>query len=425
MPTNQLGLAFTAANDDAVGAIDRSIDEYLGMGRDTGRYLKDALTADPAMVMGLVLRGYFFKLMGLPALLPRAGQALEAARAKSDAATQRERLHVSALAAWCAGDFEGAIAAWEAILRDFPHDVLALRLASHLYFYLGDSAGIRDSVARVMPAWDAAMPGYAYLLGIHAFGLEETGDYRAAEKSGRTAVELNPRDRWAVHAVAHVMDSEERYAEGLEWLEALEPHWSGAHNFRYHLLWHRALMHLGRGEHEQALALYDERLWDPESDEYLDLCNDASLLARLELAGVDVGDRWQAVADKVDKQVDTRVLAFVDAHYVLALAAAGRSERVAQVLQAIGRYAADSRETTARVTAEVGSTLCEALVAWRAQDFERVVAALTPVRAKMSRIGGSHAQRDLITQVLTASANAAGRTDVARAILTAKRKKGG
>ena len=417
MPANALGLTFTAANDAAVAAFDHAIEEYLSMGRDTGRHLKDALTADPAMVMGLVLRGYFFKLMGVPALLPRASQSLSAAQAAAAAATGREQQHVAALASWCAGDFESAIAKWEAILREHPRDVLALRLASHLYFYLGESAGIRDSVERVLPAWEPAMPGYGYLLGIHAFGLEETGDYRAAEKAGRAAVALNPRDRWAVHAVAHVMDSEQRYDEGIAWLEALEPHWSAAHNFRYHLWWHRALMYLGRSEPDRALAIYDERLWDPASDEYLDLCNDASLLARLELAGVEVGDRWQAVADKVDKLVDTRVLAFIDAHYVLALAAAGRHERAAQVLQALERYAADGRETSARVTAEVGRTLCEAMVAWRAEDFGRVVALLEPVREKVVRIGGSHAQRRLVTQILAASAKQAGRADLARAIL--------
>src|SRR5205814_9648459 len=138
---------------------------------------------------------------------------------------------------------------------------------------------------------DPAVAGYGYLLGLHAFGLEETGDYRAAEREGRKAVEINPRDAWGVHAVAHVMDSEDRYREGIEWLSSLESHWNAANNFRYHLWWHRALMHLAQGELDEALALYDERMWDPESDEYLDLCNDAALLARLEIAGAVVGER--------------------------------------------------------------------------------------------------------------------------------------
>lgn len=417
MPTNPSGVALTAANDAAVAAFDRAVDAYLALGRDTGRHLKEALAADPDMVMAHALRGYFFQLMALPALLPRARQALAAAEEKCAGATPRERLHVAALKAWCEGNLEGALESWEAILREHPCDILALKLANHIHFYLGDSAGVRDSVSRVLPAWNVSMPAYGYVLGMHAFGLEETGDYRAAERAGRAAVEMNPRDAWAVHAVAHVLDSEDRYREGIRWIASLEEHWSGANNFRYHLWWHRALMHMGVGEHDEALALYDERMWDPASDEYLDLCNDAALLARLELAGLDVGDRWQALADKVEKQVDTRVLAFIDAHYVLALAAAGRVERARAVLDALATSARDPHDTTARVTAEVGLALCGAIVAWRSEDFSSAADSLASLRATTQRIGGSHTQRDLIAQILVAAAIGAGRLDFARGLL--------
>lgn len=417
MPANSHGLMFSAANEAAVGAFDRTVDEYLAFGRDTGRHLKDALAADPEMVMAHVLRGYFFNLMALPALVKRAQQALAAAESKSNAATARERIHVAALKAWCEGNLEVALRSWEAILLEHPRDILALKLANHVHFYLGDSVNVRDSVARVLHAWDPSVSGYGYVLGLHAFGLEETGDYRVAEQQGRKAVEINPRDAWGVHAVAHVMDSEDRYREGIEWIRSLEPHWNAANNFRYHLWWHRALMHLARGKNEEALALYDERMWDPASDEYLDLCNDVALLARLELAGVDVGERWQALADKVEKQVDTRILAFIDIHYVLALAAAGRCARARQVLEALAQYAREGSCTTAQVTAEVGHALCEAMVAWREEDFARAVASLAPARSRMHRIGGSHTQRDLITQILVAAAIGAGRVDLARAVL--------
>ena len=298
---------------------------------------------------------------------------------------------------------EAAAEAWEAILRDQPRDILALKLANHIHFYLGASAAIRDSVARVLPAWDAAVPGYSYLLGMHAFGLEETGNYAAAEKRGRHAVELNPRDAWATHAVAHVLDSQRRYGEGIEWISSLEPHWNAANNFRYHVWWHRALMHLALGEHDAALAMYDEKIWDSQSEEYLDLCNDVALLARLELKGVDVGDRWQALADKIEKNADTRSLAFIDAHYVLALAAAGRSARVEALLKDLQRYAREGTETTARVTAEVGMPLCEAMAAWRAGDLAQVKTKLGAVRDRVIRVGGSHTQRDLFTQILAAA----------------------
>ena len=404
---NELGLQLTAANADAVAAFDRTIAEYLRFGRDTGKHLKAALTGDPDMPMAHVLRGYFFQLMRIPALLPKAGEEAAAAEKHADRVTARERLHIDALKAWCAGDFETAIGAWETILKKHPRDVLALKLASHLHFYLGDSRNVRDCVARVLPAWDESVPGYGYLLGMHAFGLEETGNYRAAERRGRKAVELNPEDAWAVHAVAHVLDSERRFDEGVEWIGSLEPHWRGANNFRYHLWWHRALMQLARGEHERVLELYDQSIWDPQSDEYLDLCNDAALLARLELRGVDVGDRWQALADKVEKQCDTRSLAFIDAHYALTLAAAGRTDRLATLLAGLKDYAGKTKETTARVTAEVGLPLCQAVTAWRAGDHARVCETLAPLRDRLIRIGGSHTQRDLFAQILAASQGAA------------------
>ena len=399
---NHLGLEVTAASDTAVAAFDRTVTEYLGMGRNSGQHLKEALAADPDMVMAHVLRGSFFKLMAAPPLLPRAAQALAQAQAHAQSITPRERTHVAALAAWCAGDLTGAVAAWEEILRDFPRDILALRLAHYLHFYSGDSVAMRDSVARVLPAWDPALPGYGFVLGMHAFGLEETGDYAAAEKAGRAAVEMNPCDAWAVHAVAHVMDSAARPREGVEWLQSLEPSWSAGHNFRYHLWWHRALMHLALGDHAGALALYDERLWDPSSDEYLDLCNDAALLARLELRGVDVGSRWQPLADKVEAQAATRVFAFIDAHYALTLAAAGRFERAQALLAALADYAAGARDTQAQVMRDVGLPLCEALVAWRRGECDSAALKLARVRPGLHRIGGSHTQRDLFLQILAA-----------------------
>lgn len=418
MHADRRGLPLTASNADAVAAFDATVDAYLGFARDTGDRLKTTLKADPAMPLAHVLRGSFFLLMGKPGLLPKAAEASAAANRGLDGATPRERGHAAALAGWCAGDFERALRQWEAILVDAPRDVLALKLAHYLHFYLGESHAMRDSAARILHAWDESVPGYAAVLGMHAFGLEESGAYEAAERTGRRAVELNPDDPWAVHAVTHVMEMQDRAREGVEWLRGLERHWDACNNFRYHLWWHRALMHLGLGEPEAALALYDERVWDPASDEYLDLCNDAALLQRLELAGLDVGDRWAAVAEKVRRQLDARILVFIDAHYALALAAAHDRDAAAGLLAAIRAGATGGAGTTAAIAAEVGTALCEGVVAYRAGDWAVAVERLAPARARLQRIGGSHAQRDLFTQVMIDAATRAGRIELARAILS-------
>lgn len=396
-PTDQWGNDVTAAGADAVRALDKTLMSYLALDRETGPLLKDALAADPDMVMAHCLKGYFFLLMASGPLRDRVGKVLAAAEAGLEGALGREKTHVRALKHWLDGDVAGAVKAWEEILSENPLDVLALRLAHHAYFYMGAAGGMLASVEGVIDAWDEGAPGYGFVLGMRSFALEESGDYGAAEKAGRRAVEINADDPWAVHAVAHVMEIQGRHGEGVEWITGLEPHWGQANNFRYHLWWHRALMHLGRGEVDEALRLYDESLWDPESDEYLDLCNDVSLLLRLELLGVDVGDRWEALAEKAVSRIDDRMLAFIDCHVVAALAAAGQVDKAERMV--------DGMASAGGVFADVGATVSKALIAHRAGDYPAAARLLGEVRDTIVTIGGSHAQRNLFELLLDDAEN--------------------
>jgi tetratricopeptide (TPR) repeat protein len=353
------------------------------------------------MPMALCLQGYFMHLMGLPALAAKARSIYLSLQGISGMHS-REKAHIAALGAWCDGELERSCEILDGILRDHPRDFLALKLANYLYFYMGDAANVRDGPARALSEWDEHAPGYGHLLALHAFGLEESGDYAAAERAGRRATEINPADPWAVHAVAHVMEMQDRAAEGITWIETLAPHWDAANFFRFHLWWHLALMHWGAGRPEEALALYDARVWADGSSENLSLCNDISLLARLELAGVEVGDRWDAAAAVVREQAGGSVLAFVDAHYALALGEIPPLERGG---------------TTGRVHDSVGRAACEAAVAWRHRDHARVVEQLAPARKELWRIGGSHAQRDLFVLMLLDSARKSGNGELAKMLL--------
>jgi tetratricopeptide (TPR) repeat protein len=393
---DRLGLELSAASGEAARAFDETVWAYVGFSREPGVPLKRALQADPAMPMALCLQGYFFHLMGLPGLAAKARTVFESV-SKAEA-NPRERAHIAALGAWCDGELERTCEILDGILKDHPRDYLALKLANYLYFYLGDAANVRDGPARALKAWDEGAPGYGHLLALHAFGLEESGDYAAAERAGRRATEINPADPWAVHAVAHVMEMQDRADEGARWIEDLAPHWDAANFFRFHLWWHLALMRWSAGRPDEALALYDARVWADGSSENLSLCNDISMLARLELAGVDVGARWNAAADVVRAQAGGSVLAFVDAHYAMALGEVP---------------ALEDKGTTARVHGAVGRAACEAAVAWRRKEHARAVAALAPVRQDLHRIGGSHAQRDLFTLILLDSAKKSGNTALA------------
>ena len=418
MPTDQWGHEVTAASAEAVEALDKTLMSYLGLRTETGDRLKDVFDLDSEMPMANLTRGNFMSLFSFRMFDSKVDQSIagaEAAMAKHGA-TPREELHLAALKAWRAGDLRRTLALWEEILIDYPRDVLALRLAHFVHFYLGDSQNLRDSILRVMYAWDKDVPAYGYIKGLQSFGFEESGAYPAAEAAGREAVEINPEDVWATHSVAHVIEMMGRHEDGKEWLEGLCDNWGEVNNFQNHTWWHLALYYLENENFEKVLDLYDNKFRAEPTDDHIDLANAVSMLARLEMRGIDIGERWSELGDVCARHVDDHLFAFHDAHYLMALAAAGRDAEVDQMLASM---AAASKETTteAPVFAEVGLPLCRAIVASRKGDHGKAVDLLAPIRYQVYRIGGSHAQRDLFAQLLVHSALADGRHDLARALL--------
>ncbi len=183
MYRDQRGITYTAASQEAVDHFDATITEYVHFGTETGARLKETLAADPEFPMAHCLRGYFMQLFCIPALTEKAKQSLTKARdaGASLGISERERHHIEALGAWIAGDMHAALGHWESILLDHPLDMLAVKLSQFIHFYLGDSRRRRDSIARILYAWHPEVPGHANVLGMYAFGLEESGDYASAE----------------------------------------------------------------------------------------------------------------------------------------------------------------------------------------------------------------------------------------------------
>ena len=413
------GNPVTASGPLPVTLLDDAVESYLGFRKDTGERLKVVLTAEPDCALAHCLRGYFMMLFGQRAMVSRAQRSLEAAQAtaRSTGATSRETAHVAALATWVEGDFAGTTARWEAIAAEHPRDILALKLGQYGRFYSGESERMRDVLAGALPSWDAGVPGYGFVLGCHAFGLEETGDYVAAERVGREAVERNPADIWGAHAVAHVLEMTGRPHEGVAWVDSLQGNWAECNNFAYHAFWHRCLFLIELGALDRVFDLYDRDVRPESTDDLLDISNAVALLWRLEQAGVDVGNRWEELADRAQGHLDDHLLVFGDVHYLMALAAAGRADDAAHMVESMERYAAEGGETEAAVAGEPGFGLVQGLLAHRRKDYARAIEALLPVRHTIRRIGGSHAQRDLFEEMLINSVLRAGRFDQAKALL--------
>ena len=412
----------TASSRAAAEAFDSVVDDWLRFGRNTGDLLNSAAEADPDMAMTHCLQGYFFHIMGSAKLLPRARSSLQRAEAGAHGVSQREKMHVAALSAWCHGDLHRARDLLEQVLIEHPRDVLALKLVHFIHFYLGDVAQQRDSIARVMDAWDDTVPGYGYVLGMRAFGLEEAGEYETAEALGREAVERNADDIWAGHAVAHVFEMQGRHREGIDWIAANEAGWRNANNFAYHVWWHKALYHLALEEIEAVIDLYDRRIRADRSDDYLDISNAASLLLRLEIRGHPVGDRWDELADKAAARRHEHVLPFIDAHFMMPLAAKGMHTEAEDMLVSMRAWAAAHDDTVSPIMREVGIPLAEAVYAFGTGDYGAAVDLLLPIRYAVQRIGGSHAQRDIFQKILIEAALRDLRAPLARALLVERRE---
>ena len=388
-----------STNPAAGGLFNHALRSLAGFDADVVQRAQGVRDADPGFALGHCVFGYVMMLAYSRAAVAPAADALRAAEQNAAGATPREQAHVRALARWIGGDVDGALRQWEAVLAQFPRDILALRLAHANYFWLGRGDEMRASLERVAPRWGEDSGFMACL----AFALEESGEYAAAERYGRRAVELDPTEVWGAHAVAHVLEMQRRADEGIAWLAGLEPHWGGKGAFLHHLWWHRAMFHLARREYDAVLDLYDRRFRNLSSplvaalpDFHVDVQNAASMLARLELRGVAVGGRWEELADKAEARIGDVLSAWTVPHWMMALAATGRAAAAHAML-------ANLRGSDSAVMREVAAPVCEALLAHRRGHHGLVIAVMAPVLGRLRELGGSHAQRDVLVQIFSDS----------------------
>jgi tetratricopeptide (TPR) repeat protein len=330
----------------------------------------------------------------------------------------REQAHLAALQAWSGGDWYAAAGHWERLLLDYPRDLMALKLCQDMHFFLGNSEPLRDVIARVLPDWDEDLRGYGYLLGMYAFGLEECGDYRRAEDYGRRAVAIQPRDSWAIHAVAHVMEMENRLQEGIDWLNERREDWAQDSFFAIHQWWHLALYHFDSQQYDRVLQLYDQQIRREPSKLVLNLIDASSLLWRLALASdsIDLSSRAQELTSIWQPLAPDALSAFNDMHAMMAFVLAGDESAADTLLEAQQRGAAGD-DDYARVTRTLGLPVCRALQAFGRGQYAEVVALLLPIRYALQPIGGSHAQRDLCAMTLLEAALRGGQQRLAKALL--------
>ena len=414
MLTDRQSNRVTGATPEAVRHYDdglRAFNIYRG---DPIGSLDAAIASAPDFAQAHLLKGYILALATEPACtVAAAGIAAGLRPMRMD---DRERSQLVILDHLVAGNWGAAASAMDFHNMRYPRDLAALQCGHLMDFFRGSARDLRDRVARALPAWSADVPGYHSVLGFYAFGLEESGDYPRAEAIGRRAVELEPLDCWAHHAVAHVMEMQGRAEDGIGWMVAREPYWTGDTNFfKVHNWWHRALCHLDLDQMDQVWALYDGPIRGNRSQVAMDLVDASALLWRISVSGHDVGGRWNELADAWDAHADGTLYPFNDAHAVMAYLGAGREASVARVAAAQAS-AGNGTTDVARWIRNVGRPLVDGFSAFAHGHYGAAVEALHPVRFVAQQFGGSHAQRDVIDWTLTEAAIRGGMREVALAL---------
>jgi hypothetical protein len=408
------GHRVSGATPEAVRDLDRALEEFNLYRGDPVATIDRALAAAPKLTMAHVLKAYVLALATEPAATAQAAGIVAGARGLP--VDDREASHLVALEHLVAGRWEAAALELDAHNVRYPLDLLGLQAGHLLDFYRASSRVLRDRIARVLPRWSPGTPGHGVVLGMYAFGLEETGDYARAEAAGRQALDAQPLDAWAHHAVAHVMEMQGRAEDGIGWMAAREPTWAADDNFfKVHNWWHRALFHLDLGQAGEAWRLYDGPIRGGRSAVALDLVDASALLWRLALAGHDAGDRWAELAAAWDRHADGRLYPFNDWHAVMAYLGAGREADVDRLVAALEQTAAGDGDVAAWARSP-GLPLVRGFRAfWRGQ-YRECAASLYPARLIANRFGGSHAQRDVIDWTLTEAAVRGGLGDLAEAM---------
>lgn len=390
---NARGCAVSGATAAGLLAYERTLAALLRWRPGADVAIEQALQAAPRFVMAHVLRAYLGVCSREPRQIAAARDALAATAGL--AANARERRHLAALAAVFDDDYGGARACLDEILHQAPRDLLALHAVQSIDHLSGDATATLARTGRVLAAWPATLDGHRAAQSMHAIARVEAGDHRRGERMARAILAHDPLDLRTHHVMAHVFEMTDRAAEGRAWLWQRIDRFGLAREFSVHLWWHLALFDWSLGDLDAALQTYDRHIRGQRSTQIADLIDASSLLWRIALRGGDPGGRWHELAAAWAPHADDRFCSFSDLHAMLAFVGAGDWD-AAQRLERTLAHAQWLATRHAATTREIGLPACRALMAFGRGDDALAAGLLAGLPRSAQRLGGSHAQRDLL-----------------------------
>jgi tetratricopeptide (TPR) repeat protein len=416
MAEDGLGNPVSACSAVAVQGVEDFVSGFLGYETKAGNVMA-AAEADPEAILPTIYAGWSWMFLEAAGARRNAARYLDRAKGLLGSANARERLLVGQLESWIAGDIPKVQAIGEEILRAFPRDLATMKLHQYHSFNRGDFRAML-AITEHSAKEHSENPHFN---GMLAFGHEQLNNLDTAERAARKALRLKEKEPWAQHALAHVMLATGRVRDGIDFLDAAERTWVGLNSFMYtHNWWHKALFLISLGDEQAVFDAYDQHVWSMEKSYSQDQVNAISLLARMELAGMDVGPRWQELATWLAPRARDTIQPFLTIQYLYGLARAGCSE-ADTLMAAVEDKAMTSTAFDRLVWHDVALPGCRGVLAHARGDYRLAAHWLAISNPRIVEIGGSHAQRDLFEQLLLDARLKLGHWQDAHAMLEMRR----
>jgi tetratricopeptide (TPR) repeat protein len=416
---DRLGLPLSTSSHEAASIYREGVDLMLAGWTGAVEALERAIAIDPDFALAHVARArvHAFYQQGDLAR-QKAGVARELVARRG---TERERSHVETLALAIEGRLPEAIAAMREHVEAWPRDALVLSLPLGA-FGLFAFSGMADHDRARHELCERVARHYGedwWFLTMYGWAMTENGDVARGRSVTERGFNLRRANAHAAHAVLHAMfeDGSIEAADRLvdDWI----PGYDRAGILHGHIRWHQALGALEQGDAARALAIYADVLQPSVTQAPpLNVVTDsASLLWRLSAYGHAVPEAlWRAADIAAQKLFPKSGLPFADVHMALFAAATQNHEALAARLAVIEQRLADGKLPAGPVV----PAICRALLAFANEDYTTCVQTLAPVLTDVVRIGGSHAQRELIEDTYIVALMRSGELPRARALLEAR-----
>ncbi len=418
---DRYGLPISTGSPVAAERYVEGVDLLLSQNFDPEQKFRAAIEADEGFALA---HAALATMLMLSVRVPEAKESAERATRLTEGVTRREQQHVEAIRLYVNGEGPKSLALIREHLAEYPRDSMMLTLSNRLLVLGCSGAGVANYPQELFNLLKAVESDYGddwAFLGRYSFAHHETGRLDEARRFAERSLELRSDNAVASHSEAHVFFETGDHPGGTDFLSRWIVGYDSRASFYVHLSWHLALFELALGHYERALSLYESSIRPSVVEKSpISLADSASLMWRLQMySGSAPPAPWQEVEAQAAPAAEQPGPAFRDAHAALAFAASGAEDDLGRMIDGLR----DLGDKGNLVAGEITLPLARGIGAFVQGDYGETVRLIEPIFPQLTRLGGSHAQREVFEDTLLEAYLRSEQFDKAEDLLRARLKR--